>query len=81
MEDPIMPTATRGTQRGIQTDARRRGAAFDTPTGLDIPDQIARDTIARTRVRRTPLDRLDAFLRSNAVRLVLLFLVANTILA
>jgi len=40
-----------------------------------------RDTIARTRLRRTALERFDAFLRSNAVRLVLLFLVANTVLA
>jgi len=38
-------------------------------------------TIARTRLRRTWLERLDTFLRSNAVRLVLLLLVANTILA
>jgi hypothetical protein len=38
-------------------------------------------TIARTRLRRTWLERLDSFLRSNAVRLVLLLLVANTILA
>jgi hypothetical protein len=38
-------------------------------------------TIARTRLRRTWLERLDMFLRSNAVRLVLLLLVANTILA
>src|SRR5689334_1004200 len=37
--------------------------------------------IARTRVRRTALEKFDVFLRSNAVRLVLLLLVANTILA
>jgi len=38
-------------------------------------------TIARTRLRQTRLERLDTFLRSNAARLVLLLLVANTILA
>ena len=38
-------------------------------------------TIARTRVRVSSVERLDRFLRSQALRLVLFFLVANTILA
>ncbi len=42
---------------------------------------MAAHTIARTRVRQTWIERLDRFLRSQAIRLVLFFLVANTILA
>ena len=42
---------------------------------------MAAHTIARTRVRQTWIERLDRFLRSQANRLVLFFLVANTILA
>src|SRR5689334_20338647 len=47
----------------------------------DLSDTTAPHTIARTRVRLGAMERADRFLHSNAIRLVLFALVANTIMA